>query len=167
MPTERPVPTIVKTRCGDIEYAEFGSGPAVLCLHGAMGGYDQSLTLARTVCAPAFRFLAVSRPGYLGTPLSSGKTAEEQADLCAALLDELKIEHVAAIAVSGGGPCALQFALRHPERCRGLVLVSTCGDTIDEKIPLRFHMMKGMVHFPKVVEKMRRKAMEEQGRSGL
>ena len=33
-----------------------------------------------------------SRPGYGRTPLSSGKTSAEAADLLAALLDELKID---------------------------------------------------------------------------
>jgi len=152
---------VVETKLGNVEYAESGSGPAVVCLHGAMGGYDQSLILARTVCDPEFRFVAVSRPGYLGTPLASGRTAEGQADLCAALLNKLGIDKAAAIAVSGGGPCALQFALRHPDRCRGLVLISTCGDVIDEKIPLRFHMIKGMAHFPSILEKMKRKALQD------
>ena len=36
--------------------------------------------------------IAPSRPGYGRTPLSSGKTHEEAADLMAALLDELKID---------------------------------------------------------------------------
>ena len=46
---QAPTPTIIKTRRGPVEYAEYGEGPAVLALHGAMGGYDQSLLLARTI----------------------------------------------------------------------------------------------------------------------
>lgn len=88
---EEAAPTIINTRLGKIEYAEYGNGPAIIALHGAMGGYDQSLILARTIGESGYRYLAVSRPGYLGTPLSSGKTPEQQADLCAALLDILGI----------------------------------------------------------------------------
>ena len=33
--------------------------------------------------------IGVSRPGYLGTPLASGRSAEAQADLLAALIDGL------------------------------------------------------------------------------
>jgi pimeloyl-ACP methyl ester carboxylesterase len=69
----------------------FGEGPAVLALHGAMGGYDQGLILARTIGPPGYRFVSVSRPGYLGTPLCAGRTPEEQADLLAHLLDALGI----------------------------------------------------------------------------
>ena len=39
----------------------------------------------------------------------------------AALLDELKIEKVLVYGVSGGGPTCLNFALRHPNRCFGMM----------------------------------------------
>ena len=81
-----------------------------------MGGYDQGLILARTIGAPEYRHVAVSRAGYLGTALTAGRNPEEQADLCADLLDALGIDRTAVLAVSGGGPCALQFALRHRDR---------------------------------------------------
>jgi pimeloyl-ACP methyl ester carboxylesterase len=40
----------------------------------------------------------------------------------AALLDALKIKQVIVIGTSGGGPTALQFALRHPDRTQALVM---------------------------------------------
>jgi pimeloyl-ACP methyl ester carboxylesterase len=104
-----------------------GDGPAVLLLHGVMGGYDQGLILARTVGAPGFRYVSVSRPGYLGTSLAAGRTPAEQADLYPDVLDEFGVGAAAVMAVSGGGPSALQFALRHRDRCWGLVMVSACS----------------------------------------
>lgn len=151
-------PVVVQTRAGLIEYAEYGEGPAVLALHGAMGGYDQSLLLARTVGDAGFRYLGVSRPGYLGTPLSAGKTSEQQADLCAALLDTLGVRDVIVMAVSGGGPCALQFALRHAQRCRGLVLVSTCGQQVYEPIPFSFRLTGLLMRFPGFATSVEKKA---------
>ncbi|HEX2948999.1 MAG TPA: alpha/beta hydrolase [Armatimonadota bacterium] len=152
-------PTTTNTRFGPVEYAEFGKGPVVLTLHGAMGGYDQSLLLARTIGDTGFRYIGVSRPGYLGTPLSSGKTSAQQADLCAELLNTLGIESAIIMAVSGGGPCALQFAMRHKQRCRGLVLVSTCGGKMDTKIPFSFNLTKLLVRCPAIANAMQRKAM--------
>jgi len=154
-----PTPVSLKTRLGTVEYAEFGEGAAVVSLHGAMGGYDQSLLLARTIGEDGYRHIGVSRPGYLGTPLSSGKSPEEQADLCAGLLDELGIETAIIMAVSGGGPCGLTFALRHKDRCRGLVLVSTCGGIMDTPIPAAFHIMKLMARIPACASAMRKKVL--------
>jgi pimeloyl-ACP methyl ester carboxylesterase len=115
---------IAHTRLGDIEYAIIGEGVPVLSIHGSPGGYD--VTLAGPKARPhdfeGRRIIGVSRPGFLRTPLSSGRTPAEQADLYAALLDELKIDKVVVSGISGGGPSALMFALRHPERTRGLIL---------------------------------------------
>lgn len=151
----------METRQGPVEYAEYGEGPAALCLHGAMGGYDQSLLLARTIGDEGYRYIGVSRPGYLGTPLASGKTSEQQADLCAALLDELGVSDVVVMAVSGGGPCALRFALRHRERCRGLVLVATCGQKVDTPIPLSFKLTKLLMRCAPIADAMGRKALAD------
>jgi pimeloyl-ACP methyl ester carboxylesterase len=160
-----PAPTIVNTRRGPVEYAAAGEGPAVLALHGAMGGYDQGLILARTIGEPGYRFVSVSRAGYLGTPLTAGRTPEEQADLCADLLDELGIREAAVMAVSGGDPCALQFALRHRDRCWGLVLVSTCSGKVDTRLPLSFQITKLLARWPAFVAMMRKKIQRDPARA--
>jgi pimeloyl-ACP methyl ester carboxylesterase len=147
---DTPAPIVITTTRGRIEYAVSGAGPVVLALHGAMGGYDQSLLLAKTIGPSDFRVVAVSRPGYLGTPLDSGRRPDAQADLCAALLDSLGVAQAAVLAISGGGPCALQFALRHRQRCWGLVLVSTCGGPVTTPIPLHFQLMAWLARCPGV-----------------
>jgi pimeloyl-ACP methyl ester carboxylesterase len=142
-----------------MEYVQAGDGPPVLLLHGAMGGYDQSLILGRSALGPSgFRFVAVSRPGYLGTRLDGNRTPEQQADLCNGLLDALSIPEVAVIAISGGGQCALQFALRHPERCRALVMISACSAPISVRLPLGYHLMKLAARVPALAAGMRKKA---------
>ena len=120
--------TVVESAQGAVEYSSVGEGPAVLVLHGTIGGYDQLQPMVRLLNAGSYRFIFVSRPGYLRTPLSTGETFEEQADAYAALLDELGIDQVAVLAVSGGGPSALQFALRYPERCWSIVMLSANTD---------------------------------------
>src|SRR2546423_15053220 len=37
---------IAQTPCGPIEYASLGSGPALLIVHGAGGGFDQAIGMA-------------------------------------------------------------------------------------------------------------------------
>ena len=115
---------ILETSLGSIEYAEEGVGPAVLVSHGAGGGFDQCLYCINLLSGTNVRFVAPSRFGYLRTPLPSNPTPEAQADAFAALLDSLGVEKAAVMGFSAGGMAALQFALRHPDRCRGLILVS-------------------------------------------
>ncbi|MBV9256466.1 MAG: alpha/beta hydrolase [Ktedonobacteraceae bacterium] len=116
--------SIMDTTAGTIEYSVKGEGPAILFSHGSPGGYDQSLATANMFKSDHFTYIAVSRPGYLRTPLHH-KSPAAQADLFAALLDRLGIQKATIIGTSGGGPSALQFALRHPERCSALIMV--CG----------------------------------------
>jgi len=121
---------IEQTALGPLEWGEWGSGGVVLSIHGTPGGFDTGLATGRLV-GTGFRYLATSRSGYLGTPAPRGLGASEslrrEADLYAALLDKLHIERVPVLAYSGGGPFALTFATRYPERCRAVVLAS--GET--------------------------------------
>ncbi|HKP52064.1 MAG TPA: alpha/beta hydrolase [Chloroflexia bacterium] len=121
---------IAQTTFGPIEYASIGDGPAVLILHGIGGGYDQGLLVTRLNKENPFKLISISRPGYLRTPLRTGATPEEQADAYAALLDTLRIDRVAVVGISAGGPSALQFALRHPNRCWALISVSGVSQRI-------------------------------------
>jgi 2-hydroxy-6-oxonona-2,4-dienedioate hydrolase len=114
---------IAQTPCGPIEYAVAGDGPPVLVVHGAGGGYDQGLDFGAPLAERGFRVIAMSRFGYLRTPLPADASAEAQADAHAGLLDALQIGRVALIGASAGAPSSLQFALRHPDRCRALVLL--------------------------------------------
>lgn len=114
---------IAQTACGPIEYAETGAGAPVLVVHGAGGGFDQGLAFAEPLARKGLRVIAMSRFGYLRTPLPADASAAAQADAHACLLDALKIARAAIVGASAGAPSSMQFALRHPERCRALVLL--------------------------------------------
>lgn len=115
---------LLETRFGPIEYAEAGNanGPPVLVIHGAGGGFDQGLDIAAGV-TNQFRVIAVSRFGYLRTPLPNDASPAAQADAHAAVLDALHIPRCAVFGVSAGGPSAMQLALRHPDRVTALILM--------------------------------------------
>lgn len=114
---------IAQTPCGPIEYALAGDGPPVLVVHGAGGGYDQGLEFAEPLVNSGFRIIAMSRFGYLRTPLPTNASASAQADAHACLLDALKIRRAAVVGASAGAPSSMQFALRHPDRCSAMVLL--------------------------------------------
>lgn len=114
---------IVETPCGPIEYAVAGSGPPLLVVHGAGGGFDQGLDFTEALVRSGFRIIAMSRFGYLRTPLPADASAPAQADAHACLLDALNIRRAAVIGASAGAPSSMQFALRHPKRTAALVLL--------------------------------------------
>jgi len=114
---------IAQTSCGTIEYAVAGNGPPVLVVHGAGGGFDQGLELGAGLVEHGFRVIAVSRFGYLKTPLPAKATAADQADAHACLLDALKIPRVAVLGASAGAPSSLHFAMQYPKRTAALVLL--------------------------------------------
>ncbi len=114
-------PRVVQTARGPVEVAEAGDGPALLVAHGMPGDWRQARLLAEDLAGPA-RVLLVTRPGYGRTPLSSGRSAVEQAALYRALLDALDIPEVVVLGISGGGPSSYAFAAGHADRCAGLVL---------------------------------------------
>lgn len=113
----------ITTAAGTVEYQETGSGTPLLVLHGTPGGSDQGVVAAGVLGIDA-RVIAPSRPGYFGTPLSTGRTPWEQADAMVALLDELEVQRVVVVGLSGGGMTAAALAARHPTRVPGLVLWS-------------------------------------------
>jgi pimeloyl-ACP methyl ester carboxylesterase len=114
---------LAKTPCGPIEYAETGQGRPVLIVHGAGGGFDQGMAFGEDLARQGLRVIAMSRFGYLRTPMPADASATAQADAHVCLLDALGIEKAGVIGASAGAPSAMQLAIRHPERVAALVLV--------------------------------------------
>jgi 2-hydroxy-6-oxonona-2,4-dienedioate hydrolase len=122
----------VETACGPIEYVEFGTGAPMLMVHGVGGGYDQGVYFARII-GENYRWIVPSRFGYLGTPAPENASTELQADAHACLLDHLGIERAGVVGISGGGPSALLFAQRYPERTNSLAMI----DAVSHALPAR------------------------------
>ena len=114
---------VVNTPCGPIEYAVAGEGIPVLGIHGAGGGFDQGLDFFRPLIGRGFKVIAPSRFGYLRTPMPADASPMAQADAHACLLDALGLQKVAVAGGSAGAPSAMQFCLRHADRCSAMVLI--------------------------------------------
>lgn len=120
---------VIDTDKGQVEYKLTGnSDKYILYVHGSPGSvhHDESKPFVNN----GFKVLTISRPGYYKTPLTSGETPKEQAALYKSLLDELKIDSIYVIGVSGGGPSSIQFALDYPERTAGLILLAAVSEKI-------------------------------------
>jgi pimeloyl-ACP methyl ester carboxylesterase len=121
--------SLAESRHGQIEYVSWGEGAPVLVVHGAGGGFDQGLLLARAIGGDGFRWIAVSRFGYLGSSMPETPSTAAQAEAFADLLDALGIERVGILAMSGGVPPSLKFAEMFPERVDRMMLLSSAPFT--------------------------------------
>jgi 2-hydroxy-6-oxonona-2,4-dienedioate hydrolase len=113
--------TTVTTSFGSVEYADRGSGLPVLMVHGTGGGFDQGLSFAAPLLKRGRRIIAPSRFGYLGSSFPADPSSQNQADAFVELLDHLGIERLPALGGSAGALSAIEFAIRHPSRCSGLI----------------------------------------------
>ena len=114
---------LLQTPCGPIEYQEAGTGVPLLAVHGSGGGHDQGMAFAGSLATQGIRVIAMSRFGYLRTPMPADASAAAQADAHVCVLDALGIEQAAVMGGSAGAPSALQMAIRHPGRVSALVLL--------------------------------------------
>jgi 2-hydroxy-6-oxonona-2,4-dienedioate hydrolase len=115
---------VVSTARGPVEVAEVGDGTAVLVVHGTGGGFDQGMNIARGFMGEwgeGFRSIAVSRFGYLRTPMPQDPSSAAQADALVAVLDTLEVPRAAVIGISAGAHPTAQFALRYPEKVQALI----------------------------------------------
>jgi 2-hydroxy-6-oxonona-2,4-dienedioate hydrolase len=114
---------IIQTRHGQLEYATAGEGRPFLMIHGTGGGYDQGLSFSEGIVRRGHRVIAPSRFGYLRSDFPAAPSSENQADAFVDLLNHLDIDKLPVAGGSAGALSAVQFALRHPDRCAGLILL--------------------------------------------
>lgn len=122
------------TSFGRIAYVERGQGSAALFLHGLpLNSFQWRGALERL--APQRRCIApdLMGLGYSEIPQQQDLGPEAQADMCAALLDGLKLDTVDLVGSDSGGGVAQLLLARHPKRVRSLLL--TNGDTADDSPP--------------------------------
>jgi pimeloyl-ACP methyl ester carboxylesterase len=133
---------VYSSTISDIEYLLVGQGPTVLVSHGVTGGIDQGMALTNEfeMFAEGYRFLYVSRFGYLRSSMPANASSRRQAAAYRELMDHLGIDRVFVFGNSAGGPSAMWFAVDYPERTQGLILQSSAvpGAQIAATPPLVF-----------------------------
>jgi pimeloyl-ACP methyl ester carboxylesterase len=132
---------VMQTRFGQLEYAIAGRGPPVLMIHGTGGGFDQGLTFTEGLLPHGYQVIAPSRFGYLRSDFPADPSSEKQADAFIDLLDRLHLAKAIVAGGSAGALSAVQFAVRHPERCSALILVVPAAN-VRGRDPVRMGAMQ-------------------------
>jgi pimeloyl-ACP methyl ester carboxylesterase len=102
------------------------TGEPLLLLHGGLMTSGTNWGAMLPTLSERYQVIMVDLEGHGHTALIDRPLRYEQmADDVSTLLDELGVEQANVFGYSLGGGVALQFAIRHPERVRKLVLAST------------------------------------------
>lgn len=106
-------------------YEIHGNGEPLVLLHGAFMSISGDWADWVNELAKTRKVIAVEMQGHGRTgDIDRDITYENLADDVAALLDILKIPKADVMGYSLGGGTALQFAIRHPEKARRVVVLS-------------------------------------------
>jgi pimeloyl-ACP methyl ester carboxylesterase len=98
----------------------------VVLLHGAAANLqDMNLALSSRLAA-RHRVILIDRPGFghSNRETQEGKSPAYQSSVLRVVLNQLGVDRAIIVGHSWGGTLALIFALDHPERVAGLVLVA-------------------------------------------
>lgn len=120
----------LKTACidgQDICYFDSGDGPVLLLIHGMYGDHTDWEPVLRPL-AEHHRVIALDLPGF---GLSSKPHVDYSADFFVsaleAFLKHLEVPKAIFVGNSFGGIICMLYALAHPERTSGLVLIDSGG----------------------------------------
>ncbi len=107
-------------------YEVHGSGEPVVLLHGAFMTITNNWTGWIDELSRTRKVIAVEMQGHGRTADTKRDiTYENLADDVAALLEQLKIPRADLIGYSMGGTVAMQCAIRHPDKVRKVVVISS------------------------------------------
>jgi pimeloyl-ACP methyl ester carboxylesterase len=126
-----PAGRFIEVTGGRLHVVELGpsnaGSPPVVLVHGASGNlHDMRLTLGDRLAAH-HRVIAIDRPGHGWSERTDGDdvpSSARQAALIAQALDRLGVTRAIIVGHSFAGAVVTAFALDHPERVAGLVLLA-------------------------------------------
>ncbi len=129
-------------------YEQAGEGPSLVLIHGAFGDARMWEPQWRHF-SPKYRILRYDLRGHGRTGVSNldRYTMETYAEDLVSLLNALSIDSAVVCGLSWGGGIAQAFAVRHPQRLKGLVLA---GSTVSMSVTLGEKLLR-YVLLPKSV----------------
>lgn len=113
---------------GPVAFVDEGSGPVVVCVHGAPGTHRDFRWLAPAL-AQHFRVVRFDMPGFGRTPTSTMPSARlhSRAHFVHEVMQRLELEAPILLGHSMGGPVAMATAALDPERVSGVAVLASVG----------------------------------------
>ena len=140
MPGEPRDARFAAVRGARVRYVDEGQGPPVVLVHGFASSLD-AWAGVRPALRGTHRVIALDLKGFGWTDRPPGDySADEQARIVLALMDELDVESAAIVGHSWGGSVALSLALHAPHRVTRLALYDAW--VYEEQLPTFFHWAK-------------------------
>lgn len=111
----------------EANYKIAGSGPAVLILHGWGGSSSSWVNVQKKIAAKGYKVICPDFPGFgkSKTPLKPWGV-DDYVQWVIDFTDSQNIEEFFLVAHSFGGKMAIKFAIKHPQKIKGLIF---CGAT--------------------------------------
>lgn len=146
----------VQTPHGRMHYAEAGSGPPILCIHGNptwsflyrkfLAGLSGS---HRVVALDLIGFGLSEKP-----PHPESYTAEGHVADVVALIDALDLRDLTLVVQDWGGPIGIGAAAQRPERVRAIVAMNTWAFAPDPDAPASLPLPLRVLRVPVVGEEL-------------
>ena len=112
-----------------MHYETYGQGPALVMIHGGLGGGEGSAAMVEhhaSILARHFRVIFYDRRGAgKSESPEEGYSLEGYTEDLHSLLLQLNVAQAHILGSSAGGPIAMQFALEHPGMTETLILINT------------------------------------------
>ncbi|MBS0562452.1 MAG: alpha/beta hydrolase [Proteobacteria bacterium] len=129
----------IRSGSGEIYARDFGgSGPAFLLLHGFPDNMHIYDDLIPHLVAAGRRTVAMDFQGFgaAGKPDGAHYSFPQQVADVEAVVAALALDRVIPVAHDAGGPAAINFALRHPDRTASVVLMNVFyGEALGLLVP--------------------------------
>jgi pimeloyl-ACP methyl ester carboxylesterase len=104
-----------------VSYATYGSGPALVLVHGGFSDETTNWEFVKPLLEDRFTISAVARRGRGETDATEGHSLEDEAQDIATIIETLR-EPVFLLGHSYGAQCSLAAAALVPDRVRKLIL---------------------------------------------
>src|SRR5690348_9251515 len=109
----------------NLYYEVHGTGEPLIMLHGGFGTFEMFAALSPAL-VEKHQVIGVDLYGHGRTALTDRPLRfEHMADDIAGLMEHLGLKQASVLGYSLGGAVALQTAIRHPDRVKKLIVISS------------------------------------------